>query len=120
MGKSHGKPSRTLENHDSVIKLPDYGCIAREIPGLTRREGRKKRKEEKKIPVRRSKKRATKKEANFRIFFPLKVQRILHNPLRSPTTGKPGTHYCRGDPPGTAWVQTSLYRVYGYTWRLQT
>jgi hypothetical protein len=82
MGKSHGKPFRTLESHDSVIKLPDYGCIAREIPGLIRREGKKKRRKES-SSAKIEKKRATKKEAKFRIFFPLKVQRILHNPLRS-------------------------------------
>jgi hypothetical protein len=64
--ESHGKPSRTLENNGSVIKLPDYGCIAREIPGLTRREGRKKRRRNSSAKI---EKKATKKEAKFRIFF---------------------------------------------------
>jgi hypothetical protein len=60
--------------------------------------------------VRRSeKKERPKRKRNFEFFFPLKVQRILHNPLRSPTTGQPGTLYCRG-PLGTARAQTSFYR----------
>jgi hypothetical protein len=73
MGKSHGKPSRTLENHDSVIKLPDYGCIAREIPGLTRREERKKEKKgRKENSSAKIEKKSDQKGSEFSNFFPFK------------------------------------------------